>query len=161
MIDLFNRIGRDHDGNITRAEMIKTVRAHADARQVLGLPSIIGENQRAQLEEVYQGLDADDSRTIEFDEFVQFMEGRTELPHGTPRTRSPGRNGERAGPSPATEQQQHDRYVRDLFGRMTCNHGGSVRFLELVKGAHADAKAREILGFPRMLDEESRAVVGA
>eukprot|EP01043_Picozoa_sp_COSAG02_P076698 COSAG02_NODE_16424_length_1084_cov_1.767513_1_plen_294_part_10 len=79
MADLFNRIVRDQDGNVTRAEMIKAVRADADARLVLGLPTIIGENQRAQLEEVYQGLGASDhDRTIEFDEFVLFMEGRTE-----------------------------------------------------------------------------------
>ena len=56
-----------------RAELIKTVRADAQVRTALGLPQRIGEEQRGQLEAVFQGMDTDDSRGVDVDEFVAFM----------------------------------------------------------------------------------------
>ena len=53
--------------------MIKTVRADAQVRTALGLPQRIGEEQRGQLEAVFQGMDTDDSRGVDVDEFVAFM----------------------------------------------------------------------------------------
>ena len=64
---------RNHAGRITRAELIKTVRSDAGVRAVLGLPQHIGEAQRSELEAVFQGMDVDDSRGVDFNEFAGFM----------------------------------------------------------------------------------------
>ena len=49
------------------------MRADAQVRTALGLPQRIGEEQRGQLEAVFQGMDTDDSRGVDVDEFVAFM----------------------------------------------------------------------------------------
>jgi hypothetical protein len=48
-------VDRNNDGKITRAEVIKTVKVDERVRQALGLPQKIGEEQRAELEDVFQG----------------------------------------------------------------------------------------------------------
>ena len=71
--DLFARLDRNGDGEIARAEVVKAVRTDAHVRAVLGLPQHIGESQRAQLEEVFQDLDADGSRGVTRAEFAAFL----------------------------------------------------------------------------------------
>ena len=61
---LFQAADRNSDGRITRAELIKACRADAHFRSVLGLPERIQEDQRDLLERVFQGMDADDSRSL-------------------------------------------------------------------------------------------------
>ena len=73
LADIYGRVDRNHDGRITRAELIKTVRSDAGVRAVLGLPQHIGEDQRPQLEAVFQGMDVDGSRGVDFNEFAAYM----------------------------------------------------------------------------------------
>ena len=157
--DIFARMDRNHDGHVTHAEMIKTVRADAEARAVLGLPATIGDAQRSQLESVFQGMDGDDSRTVEFHEFTQFMEGQSELPAGTPRSKRAVADGGGGGgsDSPASTQRQHAKFVTALFGRMDRNHDGKVTRAELIKSIRADAVARQVLGFPPAIGDDQRA----
>ena len=65
----------NHDGKIIRAELIKTVRTHPDdtVRTALGLTQKIGEKQRGAVEEVFQGMDTDNSRCVDESEFSKFM----------------------------------------------------------------------------------------
>ena len=74
--ELFSRVDRNGDGSISRAELIKTARADAQVRELLQLPEHIREEQRAALEEVFQGMDVDDSRGVDLAEFVAFMRQR-------------------------------------------------------------------------------------
>ena len=83
LADIYGRVDRNHDGRITRAELIKTVRSDAGVRAVLGLPQHIGEAQRAELEAGFPGMDVDDSRGIDFPEFAAFVSSkRGEQPPG-------------------------------------------------------------------------------
>ena len=72
--ELFRRIDQNGDGRITRAELIKTVRTDEEVRKVLGLPVKIGEEQRGDLEAVFQDMDRDDSRGVDLAEFTAFIQ---------------------------------------------------------------------------------------
>ena len=75
--NLYARLDRNHDGIITRAELIKSARADADVRSALGLPQEIRDGQRAQFESIFQGMDVDDSKGISFGEFAAFVRSKS------------------------------------------------------------------------------------
>jgi len=77
---LFKRIDQNGNGRISRAEIIKTVRSDAEVREALGLPAKIGEEQRGELETVFQDMDKDDSREVDFAEFANFIFRKNSMP---------------------------------------------------------------------------------
>ena len=56
----------------------------------LGLPQRIGEAQRAELEAVFQGMDVDDSRGVDFAEFADFMRAKFAATAGPAATATSG-----------------------------------------------------------------------
>jgi Ca2+-binding EF-hand superfamily protein len=78
----YQQIDRDQNGIITRAELIKAIRADPSIWSLLGLPDsgVIRDDQRVELESIFQSMDADNSRGIDQMEFSAYMESR--FPHG-------------------------------------------------------------------------------
>ena len=73
--EAFERIDTNGDGVLSRAELIRACRVDERVRQLLGLPRAIRQEDgtRDAFEAVFQGLDADGSKTISLDEFVHFF----------------------------------------------------------------------------------------
>ena len=70
----FATIDANGNGSSSRAEMIKACRRDEEVRALLGLPSRIGEEQRAEFEAVFQAMDEDDSKDINFEEFSRYAD---------------------------------------------------------------------------------------
>ena len=68
----FDSIDKNDDGGLTRAEVIRALRAPATA-ELLGFPARITDDGRAAFEAVFQGMDRDNSRSVGFDEFAVFV----------------------------------------------------------------------------------------
>ena len=51
----FDRVDRNADGQLTRAELIKTLRQDSELQELLQLPRRIGDSQRQAFERVFQG----------------------------------------------------------------------------------------------------------
>ena len=73
--EAFGLIGRNRDGILTRIEVIQACREDERVRILLGLPQYIRQEDgtRDCLEAVFQRLDADDSKSIDFDEFSRLF----------------------------------------------------------------------------------------
>eukprot|EP00662_Eupelagonemidae_sp_cell21_P057796 gene57796-biopygen108637 len=75
---LFDRIDRNGDGGLTRAEVIRAVRADAELRSALGVAPFAqsdADGHRA-FEEAFQLWDADGSRDVSQDEFAAALRRR-------------------------------------------------------------------------------------
>lgn len=88
--DAFSRVDANGDGVLTRAELIKALRKDPSLQALLQLPGKVGDEQRAAFEEVFQGMDADDDRSISCVEFTEFIAKQMGL-------RPPARPGSAAG----------------------------------------------------------------
>lgn len=81
--EVFARLDRNGDGEVSRAEVIKSARSDADMAALLGLPPRIRQEDgtRAMFEQVFQRLDTDSSKSIEWGEFVDYFidRGDTDL----------------------------------------------------------------------------------
>jgi hypothetical protein len=75
ILEAFARIDANQSGTLSRAEVIKACRSDEAIRTLLGLPQEIRQEDgtRDTFEAVFQALDADDSKSIEPEEFVQFF----------------------------------------------------------------------------------------
>ena len=51
----FDRVDRNADGQLTRAELIKTLRQDSELQELLQLPRRVGDSQRQAFERVFQG----------------------------------------------------------------------------------------------------------
>ena len=63
------------NGRLSRAEMIKAARTDPKVRQLLDLPATIRQEDgsRDRFERVFQAIDRDDSKEIDYAEFAQFV----------------------------------------------------------------------------------------
>ena len=75
----FRLIDANNDGELSRAEVIKACRADERVRTLLGLPRVIRQEDgtRDAFEEVFQRIDADDSKAISLDEFCRVFSVRS------------------------------------------------------------------------------------
>jgi len=82
--DAFALMDVNHDGALSRIEVIKAVRTQQSVRDLLGLGPVLRQEDgsREQFEAIFQRLDADDSKTISLDEFMAAFIGQA--PGGTP-----------------------------------------------------------------------------
>ena len=70
----FDSIDANGNGTLSRAEVIRACRNDADVRVLLGLPARIAEGaSRDAFERIFQQLDPDESRDIDFGEFCAFF----------------------------------------------------------------------------------------
>jgi hypothetical protein len=71
--DAFERIDANRDGVLSRAEVIRACRRDPHIRFLLGLPAAIRQEDgtRDAFERVFQGLDADGSKSIDLQEFAR------------------------------------------------------------------------------------------
>ncbi|KAH8057901.1 hypothetical protein JL722_6442 [Aureococcus anophagefferens] len=91
LAEAFDFIDKDHNGALTRAEVIRACRRSAKVRDLLGLPEHIRQEDgtRDRFEEVFQALDVDDSKTINLLEFCALSGVLAEAHGGTPRRHDP------------------------------------------------------------------------
>ena len=73
--DLFTSMDKNQDGTVNRREVIIACRKDGRVREYLGLPKSFrqGSEEHTRFESVFQGLDADGSREITWEEFVGYM----------------------------------------------------------------------------------------
>jgi len=72
---LFERSDRNKDGQLTRSELIHSLRKDGALVEQLGLPANVRDTHRAQFEELFQAMDVNDDKVIELDEFVTYFLG--------------------------------------------------------------------------------------
>eukprot|EP01048_Picozoa_sp_COSAG05_P022518 COSAG05_NODE_4539_length_1471_cov_2.903061_1_plen_355_part_00 len=70
---VFVRIDRNHDGHLTRAELIHTLRNDPELQAMLNLPARVGDGQRDVFERTFQGMDTDTNREITLPELALFL----------------------------------------------------------------------------------------
>ena len=70
---IFERADRNSDGKLTRAELILRLKKDAQLADLLHLPTRVGDGDRDAFERVFQGMDADDSRGVDVEEFVTHL----------------------------------------------------------------------------------------
>ena len=70
---VFERVDRNQDGALTRAELIRALLGDLELQALLELPAKVGDDQRAVFEEAFQGMDKDDGRSISLPEFAAFL----------------------------------------------------------------------------------------
>ena len=72
---VFDMIDRDHNGLLTRAEIIVGVRKNPELRHLLGLPDHIRQEDgsRDLFEQVFQHIDLDDSKAVSLAEFQSYV----------------------------------------------------------------------------------------
>ena len=75
MAAAFEVIDRNRDGVLSRIEVIKACRSNAYVRSLLGLPSVIRQEDgsRDRFEAVFQAIDVDDSKAIDPTEFSRLF----------------------------------------------------------------------------------------
>ena len=73
MQKLFAVLDRNGNRTISRAELIRATRTDEDVRELLGLPPVVSDADRGAFERVYQAMDVDANREVDFDEFSQFV----------------------------------------------------------------------------------------
>ena len=78
----FDLIDSDHDGKLTRIEVVKAIRSQKSIQTLLGLSYVRQEDgTREKFEQVFQACDTDNSRTLERDEFQRFFHEMKAHPH--------------------------------------------------------------------------------
>jgi hypothetical protein len=70
---VFERVDRNRDEQLTRAELIRALRRDVELQELLELPAHIGDDQRTVFEAVFQRMDKDDGRSITLQEFAEFV----------------------------------------------------------------------------------------
>lgn len=81
---VFDRIDSNRNGLLTRAEVIRALRSDDKVRGLLGVASFKQHDSAAHkaFEAVFQGMDADESRNIDFDEFAAELQRRGAIAPG-------------------------------------------------------------------------------
>ena len=69
----YERVDRHHDGQLTRAELIRALRRDTELQKLLQLPARVGDTERTAFERVFQGMDVDDDDHITMAEFASFL----------------------------------------------------------------------------------------
>ena len=64
---------KNHDGHLTRAEIILGCRKNPDLAKLMGLPEHVGDQQRDVFEKIFQSMDEDDDREITLEEFMHYF----------------------------------------------------------------------------------------
>ena len=72
MRSLFDKMDKNKDGHLSRAEISAGVRQYQDAREVLGLPE-------SPFEQVFRSMDVDGSDRVSLEAFIGFLEGQVSL----------------------------------------------------------------------------------
>ena len=86
----FSSIDANGNGVLSRAEVIKACRRDEQVRALLGLPAIIREGDgREDFESVFQQIDCNDSKDINFEEFNAFV-GAITAPAAAPAASATG-----------------------------------------------------------------------
>ena len=75
--DAFQRIDRNGNGSLSRAEVIAACRNDAGVRSLLGMPAVFHDSDREQFERAFQAMDGDADKGISFHEFVNFFSLRS------------------------------------------------------------------------------------
>eukprot|EP01043_Picozoa_sp_COSAG02_P002792 COSAG02_NODE_66_length_42609_cov_95.996848_15_plen_1632_part_00 len=70
---MFQQADTNGDGNISRSELIRSLRRNPKMATVLDLPEKITDQERAAFERVFQAMDRDDDRAINEKEFLKFF----------------------------------------------------------------------------------------
>eukprot|EP00658_Telonema_sp_P-2_P083187 TRINITY_DN8943_c0_g1_i8.p1 TRINITY_DN8943_c0_g1~~TRINITY_DN8943_c0_g1_i8.p1 ORF type:complete len:2058 (+),score=512.22 TRINITY_DN8943_c0_g1_i8:149-6322(+) len=72
---VWDMVDVNHDGGITRTEVIKALRKHPEVREVFGL-DVFSQNTQGhnEFESKFQNLDTDNSRNVTWDEFMALAE---------------------------------------------------------------------------------------
>lgn len=73
---VFEKVDKNHDGQIDKRELIIALRKDPDVSALMQLPANIRQEDgtRDTFERVFQSIDADDSRTITWSEFLTYFE---------------------------------------------------------------------------------------
>ena len=71
--EVFARADKNSDGSLTRAELILRLRKDFELATLLKLPAKVGDDDRGAFEEVFQGMDVDESSAIDVAEFVRYF----------------------------------------------------------------------------------------
>lgn len=66
---IFESCDVNHDGSISKIEFVKALRTHPAVAEFFNLPSVINEGGKEKLEQVFQKMDRDRSKTISWEEF--------------------------------------------------------------------------------------------
>ena len=71
----FQLIDTSGNGRLSRAEVVKAARGDPMVRQLLDLPRVIRQEDgsRDRFEQVFQAMDRNDSKEVDFAEFAQFV----------------------------------------------------------------------------------------
>ena len=72
--EAFSLIDKNGDGTLTRIEVIQACRSDQRVRELLRLPETIRQEDgsREAFESVFQKMDKDDSKGVDFEEFLAF-----------------------------------------------------------------------------------------
>ena len=76
--EVFDKIDKNHDGSLTRAELIIRLRKDEEVATLLQvhLPQNMSDAGREQFEAVFQGMDSNDDREVDAEEFIRFFARR-------------------------------------------------------------------------------------
>ena len=77
-VDIFDRVDKDKNGLVTRAELIKALPGNPELQKLLKLPARIGDEQRKVFEPVFQEMDVDGDRMITKEEFLAYVNKSSE-----------------------------------------------------------------------------------
>lgn len=131
ILEAFQIIDKNADGSLSRAEIIKACRSSHKIRSLLGLPSVIRQEDgsRDVFEEVFQQFDSDGSKSIDLSEFQKFF---YRLPVWPKR---------QAVHSPSTALQRADAILKDFnmdecptFSRTVLTASPLLQYLHLESG---------------------------
>ena len=71
--EIFDRTGRNDEGDLTRSGLIRALKADPDLALLLKLPQKIKESDRAVFEPVFQRMDVNQDRVVDANEFLSYF----------------------------------------------------------------------------------------
>ena len=77
----FHQMDKNGDGTLSKSEVIRACRADAELRSLLGMPSRVRPEDTEFFERLFQRMDNDGSKSIDYEEFEAFFSGYASPSH--------------------------------------------------------------------------------